>query len=200
MLHARLDNVLRVWFQVRNSDGTLRNGINNNDIELSVISFDDSARIGPMISESLQRAGNYYFDIPSSFFMSNGIGDYFISIEIDTSVVSGSGEPIIVDSSSKMLQVYLEDFNSLSGSVWNSSFSNFNQNGTMGSLINRITPMSQSIETVRKFTTGRWRIINDQMVFYDDNGITPIATFDLLMQNGDSFFHPSSAPTERRPI
>jgi len=53
------------------------------------------------------------------------------------------------------------------------------------------------ISTVHKVETGRWRIINNQMIFYDTNGSTPILTFNLK----DSNSQPASTNvTERIPI
>ena len=35
------------------------------------------------------------------------------------------------------------------------------------------------LSTVYKVETGRWKILNNQMIFYDTNGTTPLLTFDL---------------------
>lgn len=53
---------------------------------------------------------------------------------------------------------------------------------------NVVTTMSSSIETIRQFSEGRWKIENNQMLFYDKDNVTLIATFDLY----DSF----GVPTE----
>ena len=50
---------------------------------------------------------------------------------------------------------------------------------------------------IRKIEEGRWKIVNNQMVIYDDNGTTPLRTFDLFDANGD----PSSTSVfERVPV
>lgn len=38
---------------------------------------------------------------------------------------------------------------------------------------------------VKKIETGRWKIFNNQMVFYDDDEVTPLFTFNLLNAAGD---------------
>lgn len=48
--------------------------------------------------------------------------------------------------------------------------------------------MSSSVEVIRQFSEGRWKIENNQMLFYDKDNVTLIATFDLY----DAF----GAPTE----
>lgn len=40
------------------------------------------------------------------------------------------------------------------------------------------------LEFIRKIEQGRWRIVNEQMVFYDSDGLSPILTFDLKDING----------------
>lgn len=46
-------------------------------------------------------------------------------------------------------------------------------------------PTYDDIETLRKVETGTWEIVNDQMIFYDDDGTTPLFTFNLLNASGD---------------
>ncbi len=53
------------------------------------------------------------------------------------------------------------------------------------------------IDTIRIIESGRWRILNNQMVFYAEDGLTPFMTFDLFDENG----LPSSIDvSERRPV
>lgn len=40
------------------------------------------------------------------------------------------------------------------------------------------------VGVIRQVETGRWKIENDTMIFYDDDGVTPILTFDLKDQAG----------------
>ena len=40
------------------------------------------------------------------------------------------------------------------------------------------------VEIIKKVETGRWRIVSNQMIFYDDDEVTPILTFDLKDQAG----------------
>jgi hypothetical protein len=35
------------------------------------------------------------------------------------------------------------------------------------------------VTAIKKIETGRWKITNNQMIFYDDNGVTPLYTYDL---------------------
>jgi len=39
-------------------------------------------------------------------------------------------------------------------------------------------------DKIRKYLTNRWKIENNQLIIYDDDGITPILTFDLFDQAG----------------
>ncbi len=44
--------------------------------------------------------------------------------------------------------------------------------------------IGSDMEIVKKVETGRWRILGNQMIFYDTDGATPILTFDLLDESG----------------
>jgi hypothetical protein len=44
---------------------------------------------------------------------------------------------------------------------------------------------NDNLDIIRKIETGRWKIENNQMVFYDDDGITPLYTFNLKDLNGN---------------
>lgn len=52
----------------------------------------------------------------------------------------------------------------------------------------KLNQVSGSIEVIRQMTEGRWVIQNNQMLFFDKDNVTQIATFDLF----DSF----GVPTE----
>jgi len=45
--------------------------------------------------------------------------------------------------------------------------------------------VQSDMSIVKKVETGRWRIVNNQMVFYDDDGVTPVLTFNLLDDAGN---------------
>lgn len=51
------------------------------------------------------------------------------------------------------------------------------------------TNLDTRINFIRKIQEGRWKIYNNQLIIYDDDGVTPIKTFDLLSATG--------TPTER---
>lgn len=40
------------------------------------------------------------------------------------------------------------------------------------------------LEVVKKVEVGRWKIIGNQMIFYDDDETTPLLTYDLFDQHG----------------
>jgi hypothetical protein len=53
-----------------------------------------------------------------------------------------------------------------------------------------------SISNIFKIETGRWKIINNQMIIYDSDATTPIYTFDLKDSSGSPT---EENPTERTP-
>lgn len=54
--------------------------------------------------------------------------------------------------------------------------------------------MQADLTLVRKIETGRWKIVGDQMIFYDDDEATPLITFDLK----DSIGQPTMADVFER--
>ena len=37
---------------------------------------------------------------------------------------------------------------------------------------------------LKQFETGRWKIVANQMIFYEDDGVTPLLTYDLFDEGG----------------
>jgi len=52
--------------------------------------------------------------------------------------------------------------------------------------ISDISTIKDNVDIIRKIETGRWKILNNTMIFYDDDGTTPFLTFDLKNSNGVS--------------
>jgi len=48
-----------------------------------------------------------------------------------------------------------------------------------------ISTILTKITTIHKIETGRWRITNNQFIIYDEDGTTPLLTFNLKDQLGD---------------
>lgn len=155
MRFTRQNKSVRVWFQAVRNTGQLRTGLTNGDFTITVINSADSAVINPTVTESVQRPGNYYCDITSSFFLTNGPGDYNISIEID-SINGPSGNPNIRTAMSDVLQVTREDFDSLSGSIWNTTASLFNSPGSMGALMVTASNAGSTTVIVGDIVSGVW--------------------------------------------
>lgn len=44
--------------------------------------------------------------------------------------------------------------------------------------------LAADLELVRKVETGRWKIVNNQMTFYDDDGVTALLVFNLRNEAG----------------
>lgn len=53
------------------------------------------------------------------------------------------------------------------------------------------------ISDIFKIETGRWKIVNNQMIFYDTDETTPIYTFNLKDSSGNAT---SENPVEREPV
>lgn len=48
----------------------------------------------------------------------------------------------------------------------------------------RIDDLQTDITLIKQVEQGRWKIVSNQMIFYDDDNVTPLLTFDLKSKNG----------------
>ena len=48
-----------------------------------------------------------------------------------------------------------------------------------------IQAMMLDISTIKNYTTGRWKMLNNQMIFYGEDNTTEVGRFDLLDANGN---------------
>ena len=91
----------------------------------------------------------YYFDIPTSFLVLSGTGDYGVSVEIDITT-----SPTITNAFSDILKVSQEDWDSLSGSIWNTLTSSFGTDDTFGgALAGGVTVDQDGVDSI---VTGVW--------------------------------------------
>jgi len=144
MWFSRTDDTFRGWFQVITGTGVLRTNILSSSFTVVVINPTDTANVTVPVTQSLQKLGLYYLDIPASFLSSSGPGEYGVSVEIDVTTA-----PKVTTAFSNVLRISYQDFDTIvsasmsasmsSGSiasivsgVWGASTSSFNTPGTMG--------------------------------------------------------------------
>lgn len=108
MWFAIQENGFRGWFVAIQDFGILREGLTENDVTITVINHQNTEFVLLNFTESI-KSGVYFFDIPASFFIEHGPGHYAASIEVDTTVENGSGEPIITDVLFNLLEVRPDD-------------------------------------------------------------------------------------------
>lgn len=80
-----------------------------------------------------------------------------------------------------MLPTAVMEKSYLANAVWDELLASHT---TAGSAAKILVDMQDALETVKQVETGRWQIVNNQMLFYDTNG-TVILTFDLLDESGN---------------
>lgn len=52
--------------------------------------------------------------------------------------------------------------------------------------ISEIEDMRTDLAFIKQIEAGRWKIYENQMIFYDTDGTTPLITFDLKDKSGDA--------------
>jgi hypothetical protein len=150
---TRTNDTFRGWFHVQRSNGTLREDIVSSSFIGLVVNSADTAQAELEVTQSVQKPGLYRFDIPSSFLVTHGVGEYGISIEVDE-----DEPPRVMATLSKVLRVHVNDFdnltvdvtasvdvNSIVSGVWDANAGGFNTPQTMGWLQNKISGLSSSL-------------------------------------------------------
>lgn len=117
---ARQVDGFRGWLAVVQSTGELRTGLVAGDFTITVVSPNDTASTNASVSESAQKLGLYYFDIPNSFITANGVGEYGVVAEVDT-FAGPSGTPEVRNTTSRVLRVSVDDFDSIATSITNTA-------------------------------------------------------------------------------
>ena len=59
-----------------------------------------------------------------------------------------------------------------------------------------LVQIREFVEAVKKIESNRWKIVGNQLVIYDDDGVTPLLTFDLKNKAGNPT---DTSPYERVP-
>lgn len=131
-LVAKRDDGFRVWFTVSTSAGVLRTGLLSGNFVVSIVDPDDSASASYSVSESAQKAGLYFFDVPAAFLITNGVGDYVAVIEV--SALS----PKLNAVASTMIAVSSQDIDSLASSVWDELMAGHTVPGSSAQLLKLI--------------------------------------------------------------
>ena len=136
MYFTKTSDTFRGWFQLVRSSGDLRVNSLSSSFTAVVVNENDTASISPVVTQSQQKPGLYYFDITSSFFATHGVGSYGISIEVNE-----TSSPIIKSAFSEVIKLSQNDFDSITAvvdvdaivsGVWSAQTSSFNVSGSFG--------------------------------------------------------------------
>lgn len=83
-------------------------------------------------------------------------------------------------------QVVWDSGNALSSTVYATEQFNIEENNPSVEEIKTIVTASAArIEQLYDIQYGRWKIVNNSMVFYKEDNVTVVATFNLLDENGN---------------
>jgi len=112
-------------------------------------------------------------------------------VEITSTCTGGTielhGTGVLLDNSDgTIVSNYLTNPDNIADRVWDEAELEHSEEGSFG----------LALQNIRQIESGRWKIVSNQMIFYSDDGVTPLYTFDLK----DSAGQPTEAsPTERVP-
>lgn len=132
--------------------------------------------IGDKLVNLIRCEGNYEIDGKTSTGTTivNMVGG---KVRVTSSCVSGdieiNGLASVDDQSSAGCIVRVDDAVS-AGAMWDVTLSSNPAEGTP----------AEALSIIRKIETGNWKIEDNQMIFYDTDGVTPVLTFNLFDENG----------------
>lgn len=109
---ARVSTGVRVYFAVVTSGGNLRTGLLAGVFTVRIINQTDTAFTSATVTQSTQRAGIYYFDVPSAFITTHGVGHYGLSIGVH------AVGPALNDEIVESLEVNTGDIDFVASDVW----------------------------------------------------------------------------------
>jgi hypothetical protein len=181
---TKVQDDFRGWIVVGDSNGSLATGLTSASFIVTVRDPADTSSSNPIVSES-GKPGLYRFDVTSSFFMSHGVGEYGVVVEVN----NGVG---IRDVQSNVLKISQNDLDTLASSstsllssqsitnivsgVWDANMSSHNQLNSAGSLL-----FSSSVGGIASvdYTAVRDAVWNAQSSAYQISGSLGFITSQL---------------------
>jgi hypothetical protein len=139
-------------------------------------------------------AENLLFSSSLATPQSSSIDYSLISESVWTYDISGSKPLDLLLTSSNATTASI-DYQQVSSAVWDADVSFYSNTNTFGNSITTIsssisvmsdavTAISQQINEIKDIQYGRWKIENNQMIFYKEDNITEVARFDLYDSSG----------------
>lgn len=101
-------------FIVLDSSNNFKTGLPSSSFTVTIVNPSDTATYVPTVTESAVLPGLYRFFIPPAFLLANGIGDYPVVVQVDT---SGTGGPVIRRAFTELMDVAEKDFNDIAGAT-----------------------------------------------------------------------------------
>lgn len=148
-------------------------------LDASVAGVEDKVDIVDSVVDSIEGKVD---DLDTDLAVVDGVVD---NIEDKVDIVDG-----IIDILDTNLDTANININAIDGKVDTIDSNIDTANTNISAILTKIT-------TIHKIETGRWRITNNQFIIYDEDGTTPLLTFNLKDQLGNLTME---NPFERTPI
>ena len=174
-------------FTVKSNLGTIRTGIPSGQFTVTVVNPADSASINPTVTESVTKPGLYTFPIPSSFFTTHGLGNYFVVIEVNALA------PILRDVLSDILKIELNDLDTIPGNVWEETTAAHTTAGTFGVAANSVAVESTAAagSTSTEIRTG----LTQADDFFNDMQVVVVNAAGTVVRNITDYANTNGAIT-----
>lgn len=180
MWFAKATDGFRGWFAL-SLDGVLRPGADAGDFTVTIITQDDDAQSNPTVSESTQKPGVYFFNVPSAFLVANGSGEYVCVVE---TAVPAPDEVISVFA--RVLSVSQEDIDSLAAGMAadiallsldvaavNTAVAGVDE-AVIAKTVDGGVTVAEALKRLNAWAAGKIVVTGNDVVYYAADGVTPI--------------------------
>jgi hypothetical protein len=171
MWFTRVADGLRGWFRVQANNGTLRTGLTFADFTVTIVDPANATSSILAVTESPLKGGLYFFTVPS-LFLAAGIGEYGITVEVNTVT-----PPTIRATFSEVLKVNTKGFEdiasaaALADAVWDELIAGHLGAGSTGAFLSRIMQLAEPDVVIDK--------INNQIIVKDRTTAAVLLTYNV---------------------
>jgi hypothetical protein len=181
--------------------GVLRTGLTAGSFTITVVSPGDSAKTILTATESIQKPGAYHFDVPNTFLLAGGVGEYVVVVEVNTP------PPNIKDVVSSVMRVTEKDFDDLlepGGTVEIGATSiDAIRTAVMTHIVNsnilNLT-LEQTVDLMRKVLNNRLELSpgdEENWILFDDDDVSQLLVYDVTDKDGDAIEVIAATPARR---
>ena len=165
-------------------------------VSCTLVNADNSMQTGATVTYSLRNSADV--EQSSGSFIESGLGIYYVNLTLATNgdyriYIASAGYPSVTED----IEVSEDSTNITACKTDLDNPDQYKADVSALALQATLNTVASNLVIVKQIESGRWKIVNNQMIFYDSDGVTPILTFDLKDSDGNPI---EAFPKERVPV